>query len=161
MHGAFPPVVAGLDYPMTVVTCAAGERRAGCLVGFASQCSIDPPLMTVWISEANRTHEVALGATHLAVHWLSADDGDLAVLFGSETGDDVDKFARCRWRPSTGGAPVLEACGRWAVGRVLEHRRTGDHRAFLLEPVEAAADGSWSGQLGYQAVRGLDPGHLA
>ena len=161
MDGDFPAVVADLDYPMTVVTCAAGERRAGCLVGFVSQCSIDPPRVTVWISEANHTHEVALASGHLAVHWLSAEDGGLATLFGSETGDDVDKFARCRWRAGAGGAPVLEACGRRFVGRVLEHHSSGDHRAFLLEPVEAFAGPTWPGQLGYQAVRDLEPGHPA
>ena len=157
----FTQVTGDLDYPMTVVTCAAQGRQAGCLVGFTSQCSIRPPRLVVWISEANRTHEVAVAAGHLAVHWLSVDDGALAALFGSETGDDVDKFARCRWRPSAGGAPVLEDCARWAVGRVLGQRPTGDHRAFLLEPVEVHAGPRWPGQLGYQSVRGLDPGHPA
>lgn len=35
-------LTAALDYPMFVVTVAAGGERAGCLVGFATQCSIDP-----------------------------------------------------------------------------------------------------------------------
>jgi flavin reductase (DIM6/NTAB) family NADH-FMN oxidoreductase RutF len=158
--GDLSPVVADLDYPMTVVTCAADGRRAGCLVGFASQCSIRPPLVTVWVSAANHTHDLARVAAHMAVHWLSVEQGALAELFGSETGDDVDKFARCRWRTSDHGAPVLEDCGRWFVGRVMGQRPTGDHRAFLLEPVETHAGPAWPGQLGYQAVRDLDPGHL-
>jgi hypothetical protein len=28
-----------------------------------------------------------------------AADGELAELFGGETGDEVDKFDRCEWRP--------------------------------------------------------------
>ena len=42
-HGRFNDLVGGLDYPMFIAT-ARSERgeRAGCLVGFATQCSIDP-----------------------------------------------------------------------------------------------------------------------
>ena len=37
------PFVGALDYPMYVVTAAgAGAEWDGCLVGFATQCSIDP-----------------------------------------------------------------------------------------------------------------------
>src|SRR5215208_7631728 len=38
---AFEAIVAQLDYPMFIVTAAAGEERGGCLVGFATQASID------------------------------------------------------------------------------------------------------------------------
>lgn len=153
-------VVADLDYPMAVATCSDGARRAGCLVGFLTQCSIHPPRVAACISRANHTHAVALCADFIAVHWLSSAERHVAELFGSETGDDTDKFASCRWRPGPGGAPVLEECGRSIVGLVLQHHDFGDHTAFLLEPVEAFADPSWPGQLGYQALRHLEPGHL-
>ncbi len=155
----FGAVVADLDYPMTVVTCCLEGQPSGCLVGFASQCSIHPPRVSVWISQANHTHDIALRCSHLGVHWLSAADRPLAELFGAVTGDDADKFHRCRWRPAAGGVPVLEDCGRWFVGRVLEKRFDGDHTGFLLEPVEDHAADRWPGQLGYQAVKDLEPGH--
>jgi flavin reductase (DIM6/NTAB) family NADH-FMN oxidoreductase RutF len=153
-------VVGDLDYPMAVATCSDGERRAGCLVGFLTQCSIHPPRVAVCISQANHTHEVALASPFVAVHWLSAAERHLAERFGSETGDDTDKFVGCRWHRGPGGVPILEDCGRSIVGRVLEVHDFGDHTALLLEPVEARADPSWPGQLGYQAVSGLEPGHL-
>src|SRR5436309_11032282 len=84
-----------LEYPMLIVTTAAGGERSGCLVGFHTQCSIDPPRWAVWISKENRTYRVAQGATTLAVHFPSVDDRELAELFGEETGDEVDKFAAC------------------------------------------------------------------
>ena len=162
MADGFPALVADLDYPMAVVTCDDGRQRSGCLVGFLSQCSINPPRVTVWISEANHTHPVALGSDHLAVHLLSSAEQEVAELFGSRTGDEVDKFSRCRWHPGTAGAPVLEDCARWFVGRVLGHHADGDHTGFLLEPIEvSSADRPWPRQLGYQAVRHLDPGHEA
>ncbi|HET6856973.1 MAG TPA: flavin reductase, partial [Streptomyces sp.] len=75
-----------LDYPVYVVTAAAAGEQAGCLVGFASQCSIDPVRFTVWLSKANRTLRVARAATHLAVHLLGREQLALAELFGGECG---------------------------------------------------------------------------
>jgi flavin reductase (DIM6/NTAB) family NADH-FMN oxidoreductase RutF len=39
----FDAFVAGLDYPMFVVTTAHDGERAGCLVGFTTQVSLHPP----------------------------------------------------------------------------------------------------------------------
>ena len=145
---------------MMVVTAAAAGERAGCLVGFATQCSIDPPRFAVWISRKNHTFRIARQADLLAVHFLSTEDAPLAELFGGHTGDDVDKFARCRWRQGPGGAPVLEDCARWFAGEVLEQIPTDDHVGFLLAPV-AAGSGPWPGQLGFQSVQAISPGHGA
>jgi flavin reductase (DIM6/NTAB) family NADH-FMN oxidoreductase RutF len=159
-EGAFADAVADLEYPMLVVTAAAGERRAGCLVGFAAQCSISPPRFVVWLSHRNHTLAVAREAAVLGVHLLSAEDMRLAELFGGRCGEDVDKFAAVRWHEGPGGVPLLDDCSRWFVGRVLDRFDSGDHEGFLLEP-EDAGTGPWSGQLGFQAVKDLEPGHDA
>ena len=44
---AWDAVTELLDYPMYVATVRVGEHRAGCLVGFATQASIDPPRFLV------------------------------------------------------------------------------------------------------------------
>lgn len=159
----FADLVAALDPAMVVVTVAAGDERDGCLVGFHSQCSIDPPRYAVWLSVANRTEELAQRATHLAVHLLGAAQHDLAELFGGETGDDVDKLARCAWTPGPGGVPLLEACPGRIVGRVVESSRgDGDHALFVLAVEKAAAAGDVPGaRLHLSAVTDIDPGHDA
>jgi len=48
---AFDAIVADIETPMYVVTTAAGAGRGGCLVGFASQRSIEPPRFCVWLSK--------------------------------------------------------------------------------------------------------------
>src|SRR5690242_15425133 len=90
-------LLSELDYPMFIVTTAAGGERAGCLVGFASQASIHPARFLVCLSDKNRTYRIARDATHLAVHFVPADRADLAELFGGETGDEVEKLARTAW----------------------------------------------------------------
>jgi flavin reductase (DIM6/NTAB) family NADH-FMN oxidoreductase RutF len=145
---------------MIVVTAAAGDDRAGCLVGFGTQCSIDPPRFAVWISRKNHTFGVAEQAGVLAVHFLSTEDRGLAELFGGETDDEVDKFARCRWHEGPGGVPVLDDCARWFAGEVVERIPTDDHLGFLLAPIEVHAE-RWPGQLGFQSALTISPGHEA
>ena len=40
----------------------------------------------------------------------------LAELFGGETGDEVDKFARCAWHEGPEGVPMLDGCANRFVG---------------------------------------------
>jgi flavin reductase (DIM6/NTAB) family NADH-FMN oxidoreductase RutF len=156
----FIKITGDLDYTMLVVTTVAGEDRAGCLVGFSTQVSIDPPRYLVCLSDKNRTTRVAEHATALAVHFLPDTAEDLAELFGSETGDSTDKFARCRWQSGPGGLPILDACGRWFAGEILERRTLGDHIGYLLEPF-AAADEDRGGTFAFHRAKRLDPGHQA
>ncbi|MFD7628681.1 flavin reductase family protein [Streptomyces sp. NPDC059851] len=156
---------AALDGPVYVVTAASGGRRGGCLVGFASQCSIDPPRFVVWLSTANHTHTVARGAQYLTVHLLRRDQRALAELFGGQTGDRVDKFARTGWRPGHAGSPVLTDAADWFTGRIEGVFAGGDHEGFLLAPVQESpsppAPGPVVPPLRYADVRDLEPGHPA
>src|SRR5918995_3365445 len=95
----FQKLVSQLDYPMFIATVATGEARAGCLIGFATQCSIHPPRFLAGVSDKNHTHRVAQGAAAMGVHLVPEDATELAELFGGETGDELDKFERCSWRP--------------------------------------------------------------
>ena len=153
----FHAVAADLDYPMAVVTTAYGGERAGCLVGFTAQCSIDPPLFVVWLSNKNHTTRLALQAPSLLVHFLSRDQRQLARLFGAVSGDEVDKLALCRWQPGPEGLPRLSECSRWIAGHILERFQTGDHVGHVLDPFDGAA-GDWPGQLGFQSVKDLEAG---
>ncbi len=157
---AFGALSAALDYPMFVVTAAADGERAGCLVGFATQCSLDPVRVVVFLSRRNRTCRVAVRADVLAVHLLAADQRAVADLFGSRTGDRVDKFAECRWTPGLGDVPLLEDCPNRVVGRVVERVDGGDHVGFVLDVVEASA-GEVAPFLTFQQVRDMEPGHPA
>jgi flavin reductase (DIM6/NTAB) family NADH-FMN oxidoreductase RutF len=153
-------LVSELDYPMYIVTVAADGERAGCLVGFATQCSIDPPRFLVCISDKNRTFRVAVHADAMVVHLVPSDAGELAELFGSVTGDEADKFARCEWSPGPGGTPVLDGCGNWFAATILDRFAAGDHWAFLLDPFEASSDPG-GGAFTFHRARRLEPGHEA
>ncbi len=161
MSDAFSRLVAAMDPAMVVVTAAAGDERDGCLVGFHSQCSIDPPRYAVWLSVANRTCELARRSTHLAVHLLTVDDHAVAEHFGGQTGDQVDKLVGVDSTPGPGSVPLLGACPNRMVGRILaRHPIDGDHEAYLLEPVEVACP-SPGPPLRLSGAIDIHPGHDA
>lgn len=163
MADDFHRLVARLPYPMWVLTTVAADdgERAGCLVGFATQCSIHPPRYAVWVSERNRTCRVAARAEAFVMHALAVDDRDLAELFGGETGDEVDKFERCSWHPGPLGLPVVDGTAGWFAARIVDRLPpTGDHVGYLVEPFDAwLPAGPDVPDLTYQETKDIDPGH--
>ncbi|MFE2273881.1 flavin reductase family protein [Streptomyces lavendulae] len=145
------PFTDHLDGPVYVITVAVGAERAGCLVGFASQCSIDPPRFIVWLSVANHTYRVARGAEYLTVHLLRRDDRALAELFG------------VGWLPGEAGSPVLEQLCPWFTGRIEGCIEGGEHVGFLLAPAAVCppGEGPQPALLRYRELRNLEPGHPA
>jgi flavin reductase (DIM6/NTAB) family NADH-FMN oxidoreductase RutF len=153
----FDPFAAALDYPMHIVTV---DGPAGCLVGFATQCSIAPLRFLVCLSRQNHTYRTATGADAAAVHALSRAERDLAALFGTCTGDEVDKFARCRWRRGPLGVPILDRAPAWFVGRIVDRIDLGDHEGVVLEPSDVGGR-TPAPPLMFSAVRDLEAGHPA
>lgn len=157
----FNALAGDLDYPMFIATTrSGGGERAGCLVGFATQCSIDPPRFLVCLSRANRTCRVALEAHEIGVHFVPSSAKELVELFGGRTGDEVDKFSLCEWREGRGGVPILMECDNWFIGAVLERHDLGDHVGFMLAPVEVKMLVPQA-EFTFHRARRIDPGHEA
>jgi flavin reductase (DIM6/NTAB) family NADH-FMN oxidoreductase RutF len=158
---AFEQLVARLNYPMFVVTTAAGDVTAGCLVGFASQTSIHPPRFLVGLSRRNHTFRVAADATHLAVHVFEREHLDVVELFGGQTGDAVNKFDRCSWHRGPERLPILDDAAAWFAGKILDRFSLGDHVGHLLEPVAGRPPHDLEQWVTFGDVRDLRPGHEA
>lgn len=157
----FDAITAAANPAMIVVTTASDGERAGCLVGFHAQCSINPRRYSVWLSKANHTYRVGLTAQRFALHWLAEGDESIAEHFGSRTGDAEDKFATVEWSDAGDGLPVIDA----VANRILTRRHAllddgGDHVCLVLDLQEVVAAEDFR-PLRFTAVRDLDPGHPA
>lgn len=158
---AFDDLAAGMNAAMIVLTTEADGTLAGCLVGFHSQCSIEPPRYAVWVSKANHTYRTLLFADHVAVHLLEADQLDLAAHFGTQSSDDVDKFADVSWSRSPEGVPLLDDCpNRFVARRLVLLEGETDHACVVVEPVRSEA-GTVGSPLRLADVDHLEPGHHA
>jgi flavin reductase (DIM6/NTAB) family NADH-FMN oxidoreductase RutF len=157
----FDTIMGSLDARMAVVTTADERERAGCLVGFHVQSSIEPPRYTIWLSKANHTYRVGLRATHFGIHFLTTDDLDVAELFGTCSGETVDKFRDLPLGTGAGGVPVLLCCPhRLIVRRVAQLDDGGDHVCITTEPIEEHTAGRFD-PLRLSQVEHLQPGHAA
>jgi flavin reductase (DIM6/NTAB) family NADH-FMN oxidoreductase RutF len=155
----FGMIMSSLDATLVVVTTAVGGERAGCLVGFHAQSSMDPERYCVWLSKANHTYRVALRATHLGIHFLGVHDLPLAERFGTLTGDDTNKFAGLSTTTVEGGVPLLHDCPDWLlVRRVTLLDEGGDHVCVVTEPVAAHSNGAFE-PLRLSNASHLRPGH--
>lgn len=157
----FEKLVGLLNYPMFVVTTNGDGVLAGCLVGFASQTSINPPRFLVGLSKRNHTYRVATDATHLAVHVFDREHLDVVELFGGQTGDKINKFERCSWHRGTAEMPILDDAAAWFVGKVIDRFSLGDHVGHLLEPVAGSPPEHLEHWVTFSDVRDMEPGHEA
>jgi flavin reductase (DIM6/NTAB) family NADH-FMN oxidoreductase RutF len=150
-----------VDPAMAVLTTVSRGERAGCLIGFHAQCSIDPNRYAVWLSKANHTFRVGVHATSFAVHFLREADIDLARQFGTTSGDRVDKFRAAKWSPGPGSVPLLDASqNRFVADRVALLDEGSDHVCLVLAPTEVHAADSCR-PLRLSQVEHLQPGHDA
>ena len=161
MSSAIDDLVARADQALIVVTTASHEQRAGCLVGFHTQCSIEPFRYAVWLSKANHTYRVGLFATHFAVHFLGDDDEDLAERFGAESGDSVDKFAGVDWTAGEGDVPLLARCPAVVFEKRSMWDDGGDHVCVVMHDVEISAPSTPFTPLRLSAAEDITPGHTA
>lgn len=157
----FDQLVDMLDYTMYVVTTKADGELSGCLVGFATQASIQPARFIAGISKANHTCGIAARSDFLAVHVVDRRHIGLARLFGGETGDEVNKFSLCSWHAGPEDMPILDDAAAWFVGRTLERIDLGDHIGYLLDPVAGAVDHTSNDLVMLTDVADLTPGHEA
>jgi flavin reductase (DIM6/NTAB) family NADH-FMN oxidoreductase RutF len=156
---AFKTIAAAMDAPLVVVTTAEGEERAGCLIGFHAQSSITPERYSIWLSKANHTYRVGLRASHYALHFLTEADLALAELFGTRTGDTVDKFTGLNVDVGDGGVPILRDCPhRLVARRIALLDENGDHVCISTEPISACSTGRFR-PLRLSQASHLTPGH--
>ncbi len=159
MSGTLDDLMSSVDPALVVVTTAAEGVKAGCVVGFHSQSSMDPEHYCVWLSKANQTYRVSLRASHLAVHFLRVEDLEIAKHFGTTTGEDTDKFADIEFKLDEYGVPLLAACpNRLQLERIALLDDGSDH-VCLTAKVWSAQSGEPFDPLRLSNAIGLEPGH--
>lgn len=159
---AFDALAEAGDSAMIIVTTAAEGVRAGCLVGFHTQSSIEPRRYAVWLSKANHTYRAALRAERLAIHFLTTADEAIAEFFGTRTGEDGDKFETFAVTTDAEGVPLLDALPHRMIGRRVAMIEVGGDHALVEIAVDAVHGGAEPfAPLRLASVIHLRPGHEA
>lgn len=158
-NNAMGGLMAATDSALIVVTTAVGDERAGCLVGFHTQSSISPQHYCLWLSKANHTYRMSLRASYFAVHFLTAQDLAMAKWFGTQTGEDTDKFSGIGIDDDETGIPLVRACpNRMVLERISMLDDGGDHVCITTRVRSAQNEGPFL-PLRLSDAEHLTPGH--
>ncbi|MER6313272.1 flavin reductase family protein [Streptomyces sp. NPDC001581] len=122
----FKDVMAGVGGPVTIVTAFDEGTPHGTTVTAFASLSLDPPMVTVALSENSTLLPRIVRSGRFGVNVLAASQRGLAHRFARP---GVDRFAGANWHADD-GLPRLAGCLGWIACDVTQAVRGGDH--FLL-----------------------------
>lgn len=136
-----------------VVTEHAGRRNV-MAAAWSMPVEFTPPRIAVVVDKKTFTRELLAASGRFALCLPTPPLADLAYAVGSETGREVDKFARHRIAHFAGpvlGLPLVEGCSAWLELRHIPEPHAEDaYDTVFGEVVSAQADdrvfaqGRWS-----------------
>jgi flavin reductase (DIM6/NTAB) family NADH-FMN oxidoreductase RutF len=109
------------------VTVVTVPGPAGFTATSFTSASLEPALVSFYLSSTASTAAAVRAADVFAVHLLGAEQTDLARAFARS---GVDRFAGIDWTPGEGGVPLLPGADAWLTARTVQLHDVGDH--FLI-----------------------------
>ncbi len=122
---------------LTVITCRTGDRLTGMTCQSFSSVSLDPPLISVCLTEGSATLTAVEQTGSFCVNVLAEDQQELSERFGRFR---PDRWRGLPWRPSADGHPALPGCLLWFDCTLHSNVPAGDH-ALLLGTVRGIRRG--------------------
>ncbi|WP_405578749.1 flavin reductase family protein [Streptomyces sp. NBC_01190] len=92
-----------------------------------TSASLEPALVSFYLSSTASTAPSVRAAEVFAVHLLAAEQTELARGFARS---GVDRFAGVEWAPGDDGVPLLAGVDAWLTARTVQLHDVGDH--FLV-----------------------------
>ncbi|UGQ12125.1 flavin reductase family protein [Yinghuangia sp. ASG 101] len=96
--------------------------------------SLEPALVSFYVSATASSASAVRGAGLFAVHILGRHQEELAARFARR---GVDRFADTDWAPGEQGVPILAGTAAWLTARTVLVQPVGDH-VLVVGEVRAA-----------------------
>jgi len=140
--------------PTVLIATEHRGRRNVMAAAWSMPVEFTPPRIAVVVDKKTFTRELLQASGHFAIGLPCAALADLTYAVGSESGREVDKFARHGLRAVPGpvlGLPLIEGCVAWLeLRRIPEPHTEAAYDTVFGEVVSAQADprvfadGRWS-----------------
>ncbi|QAZ41050.1 hypothetical protein C1M51_17380 [Methylibium sp. Pch-M] len=140
--------------PTVLIATEHGGRRNLMAAAWSMPVEFTPPRIAVVVDKKTYTRELLEASGRFAIGLPCAALADLSYAVGSESGREVDKFARFGLRFTPGpvlGLPLVEGCVAWLeLRRIPEPHTEAAYDTVFGEVVSAQADprvfadGRWS-----------------
>ena len=128
-----------ISHPVAIITVKQGRKLNGMTAAWVTQISTDPPMLCVSISPKRHTWKMLGKAEYFGVCMLAEGQEDVANVFGTKSGYDVDKFGMMDIEPfmAAHDVPLVPDSLAGFVCRKSHQVEQGDHWALFGEVVEA------------------------
>jgi len=149
--------------PPVIVSCRDGSGRDnGLVVGYASNCSFDPPMVMVGIREERFSYHIVKESGVFVVNLASKKNKEMYDYLGKISGRDEDKFKKMNINIKTGdkvNAPILLDCPVNIECRVVNIVKSGSHDLFIGVVEKVHADKELvdeKGNINYEKIDYMD-----
>ena len=136
-----------MNYGVYVVTCRSREKTNGLTVAWATQVSMNPPLLAVAVHKKWYSHELLTSSEYFIVHVLAEDQVTIGKHFGFVSGRDRNKFEGVDWELGFNDIPILKGCKTIMGCKKVQEVSTGDHTVFIGEILFSKIDESKTPQV--------------
>lgn len=129
---------------VTVVTADVGEGPVAMTATSVISVSAVPPLLAFSASELSSSTPTLRAAETLVVHFLTADQLELAKLCATS---GVNRFRDGEWTRLPTGEPMYPDAAVWMRGRVVNRIDAGASTLFLVEGLSSSVPGIEAGDM--------------
>ncbi len=121
--------------PDILVSCRSRQGEDNALaVGYACNCSYDPPMVMVGIVPSRHSYKMIKETGVFVVNLVSEDMREKYAYLGNYSGRDGDKLEALRMKKGEGlkvDAPILLDCPVNIECKVVDSIKTGSHEMFV------------------------------
>lgn len=139
MIDAAASLFRSLDRELWVITSGFEDRTSGLISTSVSQASIlaSRPRLTIGLAKHHFTGELVEHSGTFVAHLIDASQHEWVRHFGTQSGEETDKFAGVKTEAGITGAPILSDSPAWLECRVEASLDSGDRWWHLAEIVNA------------------------
>lgn len=117
--------------PIVIVTVWTDAGPRGATIGSFASVSLDPPLVSFNVTHDTRLHDALAETDALAIHFLAADQADMATRFAIPDLSGPEQLAPFNHQLVDGHPPLLEGVLSTLVCTTEATVDAGDHTVII------------------------------
>ena len=128
-----------LSYGLYVISSKSGDKLNGYVANTAFQVTAEPPQIAISCHKDNLTSEIINESKIFSISVLD-QKADVGVIgnFGYNTGKDINKFEKVKYKTGKTGAPILmDSTIAWFDCKVVDSFDVGSHILFIGKVVDS------------------------
>ena len=125
---------------VAIVTATANGERHGMTVSSFTSVSVDPPMVTVSLQSASRTHDAVVSSGAFGISILAASQQSLAERFALHGISMGDRLEGLDTETLVTGAPLIKNSLAYMDCSVRQSIASGSNTLFLAEVVAVRGD---------------------